>query len=135
MADRQLRLVSRRLLVIGGVLTAAGAVALAAAYGLRPAASFVVGGGLAALNLRWLESSVERLLPSGGLAAGQSGRAAARRALVGFLARLLLILLALYATIRLHFLSVPAAVTGFAAFHCSILVEGMLEAFGNPPRT
>jgi hypothetical protein len=56
------------------------------------------------------------------------------RVLAGFICRLLLIPLCLYAMMRFLFLDVIAAVAGFALFVCSVFVEGILEAFGSSPK-
>jgi hypothetical protein len=110
-----------RLARIGWVLAAAAAVAAAGLAGLRAGASVLAGAALAALNLVWLGRAAERMLLS-------DPERSRTRALGAYFFRLLLILLTLHATIRLHFLSAPAAVTGFAVFYCSVFVEGVLEA-------
>jgi hypothetical protein len=105
------------LVVLSGVL--AGLVIDA-----RAGLSVTAGGALAAVNLAWTGAAMERILLT------QPERAR-RGATAGYLLRLMLILLILYATIRLHFLSAPAAVAGFAVFYCSIFVEGVLEALAS----
>jgi hypothetical protein len=106
-------------------LLLAGALACWALISLRIAGSFLAGGALAGLNLAWLHRSVRAVLCG--------AKAPKRRILIEFFCRVLLIPLGLYAMIRFLFLSVPAAVAGFAVFSCSVLIEGILEAFGNQP--
>ncbi len=112
----------RRIPVIGGVLVAAGSVLVFLLYGAFSGLSFLAGGGLAALSMLWLRRSIEGLLLD-------DAKRSKRRALSGFFLRLLLIPLCLYVMIRFLFMSVFAAVAGFAVFHCSVFVEGLLEAF------
>ena len=109
-----------RVMHIGGWLAAAGTLLTWLFYDLRQALSFLGGGLLAGLSMLWLRAVLNAAFL-------QERNAHKWRILAGFLLRLLLIPLCLYAMIRFLFLSVPAAVAGFAAIHCSILVEGILE--------
>jgi hypothetical protein len=116
------RRIEFRLFWMGGALVAAGTVLSSALLGWTRGVSFLAGGMLAALSLAWLWQGIKSLI----LHDRKSSR---RHILAGFLLRLLLIPLALYVMIRLPFLSAPAAVVGFAVFHCSLFVEGIMEAF------
>jgi hypothetical protein len=104
------------------ILLLAGAAVAWLFFGLIQAVSFLAGGILAALNLLWLYRSVQAMF-------SRDPKQLRTRVLAGFLARLLLIPLCLYAMIRFLFLSLPAAVAGFAVFHCSVFIEGIIEAF------
>jgi len=111
----------RRILWLGSGLVVLAALLVTLVIGLRTGLSLAAGGVLGAANVAWVGGTAEGLR----LAEAERSRT---RVLGGYLVRLVLILLALYATIRLHFLSAPAAVAGFAVFYCSIFVEGVLEA-------
>jgi hypothetical protein len=114
----------RRLLWTGSGLVVLSGVLAGLVIDARAGLSVTAGGALAAVNLAWTGAAMERMLLT------QPERAR-RSATAGYLLRLMLILLVLYATIRLHFLSAPAAVAGFAVFYCSIFVEGVLEALAS----
>jgi hypothetical protein len=111
----------KRMTRVGVILVACGTFAVFAVLGLRAGGSFAAGGGLAALNLLWLRHSVNSLMLS-------DPKGSKQRILTGFLLRLLLIPLCLYVMLRFLHIRIPAAVAGFAAFHCSIFIEGILEA-------
>ena len=121
MAQTDLPALRRRILRVGLGLTGLAAVLAGLVFDPRVALSLVLGGALAAANVGWIGATSE------GLSLRDAGHSRSR-VLAGYFLRLLLIVLALYATIRLHFLSAPAAVAGFAVFYCSIFVEGVLEA-------
>ena len=112
----------RRLLWAGASLVGIGTILAGAVFGLVHGISFLAGGLLAAVNLALLRHAVSsaRLRPS---------KRSNVRVLVGYFLRLLLIPLFLYVSMRFFFLSVVAAVAGFAVFNCSIFIEGVLEAF------
>ena len=110
--------------MIGICLVAGGSILVGTVYGLGIGASFLAGGALGGLNLAWLRQTVTS-------AFARNPSRLKTRILVGFFLRLLLIPLFLYVMLRFLFLSVPAAVAGFAVFNCSIFVEGVLEAFGS----
>src|SRR5512140_369001 len=112
----------KRVFRIGILVIALGSVAIFPFFGLRAGGSFLAGGALSAVSLLWLRHSVGSLTLA-------NAKHSKQRALAGFLLRLLLIPLCLYVMIRVLHISVPAAVAGFAAFHCSIFIEGILEAF------
>jgi hypothetical protein len=114
--------IEQRIFWIGAGLVAAASLFVGATFGLRSAASFFSGAALGIFNLLWLRQSVNAL-------AFDNPKRAKRFALAGFFLRLLLIPLTLYAMLRFLFVSIPAAVAGFAVFNCSIFVEGILEAF------
>lgn len=115
------RKLERRLLKVAASLVAAGGILTALLFGMRQAASFLCGGALAGVSILWLRSALNAIVL-------QDPKASKRRVLAGFVLRLLLIPLGLYVMIRFLFLGVAAAVAGFAACHCSIFVEGILEA-------
>lgn len=126
MADR-LHKPERRMAVISVFLLAAGTPFCWILFGAAAGLSFVAGGGLAALNLMWLYRTVAAVVHA-------DAKGPRFRVLAGFFARLLLIPVCLYVMIRFLFLNVPAAVAGFTVFHCSVFVEGILEAFGSTPK-
>ena len=88
------------------------------AWGWEVALSVAVGGGLATVNFRWLSKGVDGVL--GTLGSGQQGRLA----ILKYVARLLLILIGVFAMIRLSFFSLWGLLTGLAIF----VAAGMLEA-------
>ena len=112
--ERRLFHISAWLLLIGGIATLA-------VSDLNRSVSFVTGGLLGGASLAWLRRGLGAIF-------SEDQKTSKRRVLAGFLLRLLLIPLCLYAMIRFLFLNVPAAVAGFAVFSCSVLVEGVLEA-------
>ncbi len=117
----------RRLLWLTSGLTACGILLTWWGFGGRAALSFLAGVGLAATDLVWLRSTMHSIFSS-------SARSRKSKVLLGFFLRLLLIPLGLYAMIRFLCLDVVAAVAGLGIFICSVLVEGVLEAFGCSPR-
>jgi ATP synthase I chain len=127
MTTFDLKRIERRLAWIGIGLVLAGSVVTAVRFGLLTGASFLAGGALAAVNLAWLRQIVSGF-------AFSDPKTSRRRLLAGYIVRLVLIPLGLYAMIRFFSLSIPAAVAGFAVFNCSVFVEGVLEAFGYRPR-
>lgn len=116
-----LNLLERRLLWIGGALVCLGSVFVALIYGVYYGASFLAGGILSAANLAWLRHTVDSAL--------WRADKSQFRIVAGFILRLMLIPLCLYAIIRLFFFGIIAAIAGFAVFSSCILVEGLLEAF------
>ncbi len=126
MANERKNLLERRLFCIGLSLTAAAAVVGFVWSGLETAVSCVVGGALAAISMYWLSRTVSA-------AVAPRPEASKRSVLLGYVLRLMLIPLCLYAMLRLHFLSIPAVVGGFAAFTFAALIEGILEAAGRRP--
>ncbi len=116
-----------RIFMIGACLVVCGGILAVAIYGFGIGASFLAGGALGGLNLVWLRQTVTS-------AFAWNPSRLKMRVLAGFFLRLLLIPLALYVMLRFLFLNVPAAVSGFAVFNCSIFVEGVLEAFGSRPK-
>jgi hypothetical protein len=113
--------VERRVFWIGFCLCVAGTVACAAIFGPHFGASFLAGSLLGGLSLAWLRWTVTRIVfadPKGSV----------NRVIVGFILRLMLIPLCLYAMIRFLLAGIVAAVAGFALFTCGIFVEGVYEA-------
>jgi hypothetical protein len=113
--------IERRIFRLGACLLAVGGAAAWFFFGGIAAVSLLVGGALAALNMAWLRQTVRAITLN-------DAKSSKRRVLAGFVLRLLLIPLCLYAMIRFLFWSMSAAVFGFALFHCSLLLEGILEA-------
>ena len=113
--------VEKRIFVLGGLMVAAGSAVAWFISGAVASFSFLAGGLLVALNLAWLRQTIRDLTLN-------DPKISKRRVLAGFFLRLLLIPLCLYAMIRFLFCSVWAAVAGFALFHCSVFLEGILEA-------
>ena len=103
----------RRGLWILGVMTVASQLF----WGWRMAVSVLFGGGLACLNFHWLKLAVD------GVLTGKSEHSPTVL-VMGFLGRLLLILVGLFAIIQLSFLSLYGALGGMAIF----VVAGFLEA-------
>jgi hypothetical protein len=114
----------RRLAVISSILLASGSLLVWLLFDLTRAVSFLAGGVLGGLTLFWLQQTVTAMFR-------HDPKHSKFRMLAGFFLRLLLIPLCLYAMIRFLFLSLPAAVAGFAVFHCSVFIEGILEAIGS----
>jgi hypothetical protein len=117
----------KRIFWIGICLTVAGGgLAWILADG-RSGLSLLAGGALAGVNLLWLRRTIGQIM-------FHDPKRSRQRILALFFLRLLLIPLCLYAMIRFLFLGVIPVVAGFALFHFSVMVEGMLEALGSTPR-
>jgi hypothetical protein len=127
MTALDLKRIERRLAWIGVALVLTGTLVTALRFGILTGVSFFAGGALAAGNLSWLRQTVTGIVFS-------DPQRSKRRLLLGYIMRLMLIPLILYAMIRFLSVSIPAAVAGFAVFNCSVFVEGVLEAFGYRPR-
>lgn len=119
--------VERRIFWIGACLSLGGAVACAAVFGLRHGFALLAGGVLGGLSLAWLRWTVTRIVFS-------DRKGSVNRVIVGFILRLLLIPLGLYAMIRFLLAGVVAAVAGFALFTCGIFIEGVYEALKKPKK-
>jgi hypothetical protein len=119
-------MLEKRIFRMGGWLILAGSLVAWLWFDRITAVSLLVGGILAALNMAWLRQTVNSTLRS-------DPKTSKRRVLAGLFLRLLLIPLCLYVMIRFLFWSVPAAVAGFALFHCSIFLAAILEALGRSP--
>jgi len=113
-----------RIFWIGSGLTLGGSILVGLTFSFKTGISFLAGGALGGLNLLWLRQTI-------GSALSRNAEASKARLLAGFFFRLLLIPVSLYVMLRFLFLSVPAAVAGFALFNCSIFFEGVLEVFGS----
>jgi hypothetical protein len=116
--------IEARLLWISFYLIVGGSLICWAVWGQGIALAFGAGGALAGINLIWLRNAVSGVFFS-------DPKTSKRRILAGFILRLVLIPLCLYAMIRFLFFSPLAVVAGFAACNCSILIEGILEAFAD----
>jgi hypothetical protein len=114
--------IESRIFLIGGVLVAIGGLFTALVFGPRYGASFIAGGLLSAANLALLRRTVN-------LALLRAPHRSSWRIICGYILRLLLIPLCLYAMMRLLFLGIIAAIAGFAVFSCSVFIEGVSEAF------
>ncbi len=114
--------IESRIFLIGGFLAAVGTVLTGFLFGPRHALSFAAGGLLSAINLALLRRTVNSALLRRPVRSGW-------RVAAAYILRLLLIPLGLYAMMRLFFFGIIAAIAGFAAFSCSVLVEGIYEAF------
>ena len=121
-ANLQTRSLEIRLFRISAWLIACGTILTWILIDARHAISFLAGGVLGCVNMAWLRQAVNS-------AFSRNPAESTLRITMGFFLRLLLIPLCLYAMIRFLFLSVLAAVAGFAVFICSVFVEGILEAF------
>jgi hypothetical protein len=118
--------IERRLLFISLWLSILGAILTGLLFDASRGLSFLCGSALAIGSVLWLRDGLNAVML-------QDQKAVKQRALAGFLLRLLLIPLCLYAMIRFLFLSAAAAALGFAVTHCSIFVEGLLEALNCGP--
>jgi MFS family permease len=114
-------IIERRIFIIGAWLVLGGTLLALILFGWRYGFGFLAGGALAALSLAWLRKSVDALL-------FKPRRKAETRAVVGFILRLLLIPMGLYAIIRFLYGGIIAAVAGFAIFNFSVFIEGVYEA-------
>ena len=126
MTETRRKPLEHRLFRIGVLLNATVSAGAWVWFGAEAALSCVVGGALAAISLHWLGRTISAVVtphPTG----------SKRTVLLGYLLRLVLIPLCLYAMLRLHFLAILAVVAGFAAFIFALLIEGILEATGKYP--
>ncbi len=119
--------VERRLLWLTAGLSAAGSLIVWLCFGAREGLSFAGGALVGGGDLLWLRATVGKvfardLKPSKG------------PVLAGYFLRLLLIPLCLYVMIRFLFVELIAAVAGLVVLICSVLVEGILEAFVCNPK-
>jgi len=85
-------------------------------------ACLLLGVGLATLNFFWLRQGVHLMLQEG------TGRAI-RWGVVKFITRLLLIVLVLFVTIRVSFLSMMAVLAGLTVFLLGAVIEAFRSAF------
>jgi hypothetical protein len=125
-ASKRSKPIERRLFRIGLILTCVASAISWIWAGFEGAVSCFAGGALAAASMHWLSRTVSA-------AVSPSPKASKRAVLLGYVLRLMLIPLCLYAMLRLHFFSIPAVVGGFAAFTFAALIEGILEAAGRRP--
>ena len=116
--------IERRLLGTGSLLMCFASLLCWMIAGSRGAVSCLVGGILAAGSMVWLSRTISAVIRPRPVASKW-------RFLAGYVLRLMLIPLCLYAMLRLHFFSLPAAVAGFAAFNLAIFIEGIREAIGS----
>jgi hypothetical protein len=119
--------IERRLFRTGALLAGVGAVAAWLIFGGIAGISFGAGGALGGISLGWLSHTVNAIVFS-------DRRGSTSRIIAGYLLRLSLIPLCLYVMIRFLFMGVVAAVAGFAAFNCSIFIEGIREALQGSQR-
>ncbi len=100
------------------IILAGGITAGFILYGLWMAASVLIGGLLAILNFRLMKSGIDRMLYPG-------GKKKDGILIFGFIGRLLLILLCLFAMIQTAKFNLMGALAGLAI----IVLAGMYEAF------
>lgn len=91
-------------------------------FGWQTGISIALGGLLAWVNFRWMESGVDRILFGKGEA--ETGWTA-----VKFLGRLVLMLLGLFAMIQASFLSAGGVLAGLSIFVLSGMLEALLILF------
>ena len=127
MVPQKMKSLERRIFLLGLWLVVAGSILTAILYDVLHAVSLLAGGAIAGISLLWLRQAVDAII-------FYDPKSSKRRILGGFFLRLLLIPLCLYAMMRFLFLSLPGVVVGFALFNCSVLVEGILEAFEGSPK-
>ena len=116
----------RRVFRIGAWLVAAGSVGTGLIFGLKYGISFLAGGLLSAVNMRLLIRTI-----NGALA--RSSRISSIRITAGYIFRLLLIPICLYAIMHFFFNGIIAATAGFVVFSSGILLEGIFEAVKSSP--
>jgi hypothetical protein len=117
----------QRIFRIGAWLVAAGSVGTGLIFGLKYGISFLAGGLLSAVNMRLLIRTINAAL-------ARSSRISSIRITAGYIFRLLLIPLCLYAIMHFFFRGIIAATAGFVVFSSSILIEGIFEAAKNSPK-
>jgi hypothetical protein len=122
-----MKTLEKRLFWIGMILAGIGSILSWGLFGMCAGLSFGGGAILGGGQLLWLRSSI------GAIFAGDL-KGSKFQVLAGFIFRLLLIPLGLYAMIRFLFLDIFAAMCGFAVFICSVFVEGVLEALDSSPK-
>jgi hypothetical protein len=125
-ASKRSKPIERRLFRIGLILTGVASAISWIWAGFGGTVSCLAGGALAAVSMHWLSRTVSA-------AVSPRPKASKRAVLLGYVLRLMLIPLCLYAMLRLHFFSIPVVVGGFAAFTFAALIEGILEAAGRRP--
>ena len=91
------------------------------------ALSIFLGGVIALLNLHWLTLAVDRILGVGG---GGGREISEGRLMAGYIGRLVLILVGLFAIINLSFLSLLGALLGFSVFVAAGFLEALLLVAG-----
>lgn len=122
-----MEMVERRIIWLTLGLAVVGITTAWACFGAREGLSFAGGAAVGCGELLWLRSSVGKLFARG-------PRSSTLRILGGYFLRLLLIPFSLYVMIRFLFVDVIAAVIGIMVLVGSVLVEGVLEAFGSNPK-
>ncbi|HTY63255.1 MAG TPA: ATP synthase subunit I [Acidobacteriota bacterium] len=111
----------RKVFWIGMWMVAAGTAVTALSFGLRYGICFLLGGLLSAVNLKLLIRTVNAAL-------ARSDRISGIRITAGYILRLLLIPLCLYAIMHFLFSGIIAATAGFVVFSSGFLIEGIFEA-------
>ena len=112
---------------IGAWLVAVGSVGTGLIFGLKYGISFLAGGLLSAVNMRLLIRTINAAL-------ARSSRISGIRITAGYILRLLLIPLCLYAIMHFFFSGIIAATAGFVVFSSGILIEGIFEAAQKQPK-
>jgi len=111
----------RKVFWIGMWMVAGGTIVTALIFGLKHGVSFLLGGLLSAINLKLLIRTVNAAL-------ARSNRISSIRITAGYILRLLLIPLCLYAIMHFFFPGIIAATAGFVVFSSGFLIEGIFEA-------
>jgi hypothetical protein len=111
----------RKVFWIGMWMVVAGTIVTALIFGLKYGVSFLLGGLLSAVNLKWLIRTINAAL-------ARSSRVSSIRITAGYILRLLLIPLCLYAIMHFFFPGIIAATAGFVVFSSGFLIEGIFEA-------
>ena len=109
-----LKNIEKNALIILAAFVAAGFIL----FGFWMGLSVLIGGLLAVVNFRLMKSGIDRMLYPG-------GKKRDGLLIFGFIGRLLLILLCLFAMIQTEKFNLMGALTGLAI----IVVAGMFEAF------
>jgi hypothetical protein len=117
----------RRVFRIGAWLVAGGSLGTGLIFGLKYGISFLAGGLLSAVNLRMLIRTINAAL-------ARSSKVSSLRITAGYIVRLLLIPLCLYAIMHFFFRGIIAATAGFVVFSSGILIEGIFEAAKSSPK-
>jgi hypothetical protein len=119
--------VERRLVWLSLGLAAAGSMTAWVCFGARAGLSFAGGAAVGGGELLWLRSSIGKVLV-------RSPGSSNLPILASYFLRILLILVSLYVMICVLFADVIAVVTGMMVLIGSVLIEGVLEAFGSNPK-
>ena len=126
LSDAFYEAVERRIERLTLLVAAAAAIFACIRWNWRAAVGVAVGGVLSWLNFRWLDQGVGQILRT---VAGSADlkRPASGWIFVRFFGRVLLIVLALYAILRVRCLPGKALLFGFFSLICAVLLEVSYE--------